>query len=134
MDLKSQIRAAYVAGLCPQQMLLQYKSDSHRPRLPAAIDQTPFELPRKPSRWRRALLLALILGLAIGTWQIVSHNDGARAVAATVDSASGESALPLGSILDLTIGAVELHSRADQTRAATDASGASAPGQDVLNA
>jgi hypothetical protein len=135
MSMKSEIYAAYVAGLSPLQVLIKYGPDSHRRGLPAPTDQPPVDLPPKPSRWKRALLLVLILGLAIGAWQRLSRTDGTRAVAVSAqDSASGQSTLLFLLILGLTIGAGELLSRTDDTRAAAVAAQATASGHRVLRA
>jgi hypothetical protein len=135
MDMKSQIRSAYVAGLCPHQLLLHYGPDSHRRCLPSTTDRAAADLPRQRSRWKRALLVVLILGLAIGTWQFLSRSDGTRATAASAEAAaSGKDVLLLLLILALTIGAGELLSRTDQARTMTAAAEASASGPSVLRA
>ena len=72
MTMKSDIYAAYVAGLCPNQLLLRYRPDHQRENLPAADAETRADLPRVASRRKRAVFLVLTLGLAIGTWQLLS--------------------------------------------------------------
>jgi hypothetical protein len=135
MDMKSEIRSAYVAGLSPLQLLMRYSPESHRQCVPAPPDPASADVPRKPSRWKRALLLALILGLAVEAWQLLSRTDETQAAAASAeDSLSGKSALLFLLILGLAIGTGELLSRTDGTRAMTVAAEASASGQSVVRA
>ena len=76
MSLKSQIHSAYVAGLCPDQLLSRHRPDNHRESLPApADDQITADPSRAPSRRKRALLLVLTMGLTIGAWQLYSRAD-----------------------------------------------------------
>src|SRR5262245_24883220 len=67
MTMKSQIRSAYVAGLSPLQLLMNDWPGDHRKIEPApACDQPSADLPRRSWRRKRALLLILTLGFAIG--------------------------------------------------------------------
>jgi hypothetical protein len=78
--MRSQIYAAYVAGLCPLQVLMKYGPDSNRERVPAQTwDEASTDHPRIPLRRKRALLLILTLGFAIGAWQLLSRTDERRA-------------------------------------------------------
>jgi len=118
MNMKSEIYSAYIAGLCPLQVLMKYGPDSHRKFLPAPIgEDAPTDLPEVPSRRRRVLLLILALGLAIGAWQLLSRTDETRAAAVSAHgSVSGKSILLFVLIVGLTIGAGEFLSRIDASR------------------
>jgi hypothetical protein len=117
--MKSEIYSAYIAGLCPMQVLMKYGPDSHRKCLPASIGEAaPADLPQIPSRRRPVLLLILTLGLAIGAWQLLSRTEETRAAAVSAEgSASGKSALLFVLIVGLTIGAGQFLLRAEETRA-----------------
>lgn len=88
MTMKSQIYAAYVAGLCPNQLLLRHRPEHPRDDLPPAGAETPADSPRPPSRRKRAVLLVLTLCLAIGTWELLSRSgQAAEATARGCDTA-----------------------------------------------
>jgi hypothetical protein len=130
--MKSQIYSAYVAGLCPLQLLMEpkkYESDSHRQRLSAPIpEHIPADLPRRPSQRTPALLLILTLGLAITAWQLLSRVDETRAAAGSVQgAASGKSILLFVLIVVLTIGVGQFFSHTDETRAIAASTQNSAP-------
>ena len=96
MTMKSEFYAAYVAGLCPHQHLLayrpEYRPDLQRENLSAPADaETGADRRRVPSRRKRALLVVLALGVAIGAWQFLSHT-GQAAEFATVASLTQTSA------------------------------------------
>ena len=83
MTMKSQIYAAYVAGLCPHQLLLRYRPDDQREPLPIPADvENRADLPRVFSRRKRAVLLAVTLCFAIGAWQFLSRTGQAAERAA----------------------------------------------------
>jgi hypothetical protein len=137
MDMKSQIYSAYIAGLYPLQLLMKYGPDSHRQILSdPTLDETPADLPRVPSQRKRALLLLLTLGLAIGAWQLLTRTEEKRAAAvvSAQDSASGKGVLLFVLIVGLTIGAGELLSHADKGRAADVPAKASASANSILSA
>jgi hypothetical protein len=74
--MKSEIYSAYIAGLSPLSLLIKHRPDSDPKRLPdTVLEQAPVDLPRTSSRRRRALLLVLSLGLAIGAWQFLVRAD-----------------------------------------------------------
>ncbi len=84
MNMKPQIRSAYIAGLSPLSLLIEHRTGSHPKHLPdAAPEQAPTDLSR--ARWRRprALLLVLGLGLAMGAWQLLARADETHAVEAS---------------------------------------------------
>jgi hypothetical protein len=110
MSMKFQIHSAYVAGLCPLQLLMRCGPDSHRAIVPVpAGDEAAADLPPRPSRRKRALLLLLTLGLAIGAWQLLSAAGETHAApVAGQGPVSGRSVLLFVLILGLTIGATEL--------------------------
>jgi hypothetical protein len=95
--MKPQIYSAYVEGLCPLLLMEIAKSEpnSNRQSLSAAAcDQACADLSRMPSRRKRALLLILILGLAIGAWQHLSRPDARQAAEVSVrDSATHRTVL-----------------------------------------
>src|SRR5262245_42865923 len=119
MDRKSQFYFAYVAGLDPLQLLRKSPPDRSQKSLPAArCDEIPADLPREPSRRRRALLLLAVgVGLAIGAWQLLSDFGAAKAAhLAARDFASERGLLLLILFLGLMIGAGELLTRIDASR------------------
>jgi hypothetical protein len=92
MTMKSQFYSAYVAGLCPHQLLLSYRPEHPRESEPAPIDaQTRADSSRAASRRKRAVLFVLTLSLAIGAWQLLSRTGQAAELAAQ-DSAAQTSA------------------------------------------
>jgi hypothetical protein len=95
MSMKSQIYSACVAGLSPLELLMKYGPDSQRRILrDPACGQACADLPRRPSRRKRTLLLILTLGLAIGAWQLLSHTDDSQSAKASAqNSAAPKSAL-----------------------------------------
>jgi hypothetical protein len=136
MNMKSEIYSAYVAGLCPLQVLMKHGPDSHRKCVPApAGDEVSADLPCMPSRRQRVLLLILALGLAIGAWQLLSRSDETPAAAVPAQvAASGKGVLLVVLIVGLTIGAGEFFSRIDETRAAAVPARHAASHNSVLNA
>jgi hypothetical protein len=89
--MKAQIYSAYVAGLCPLEMLMKYGPDSHRDIRPAPVfDETSVDIPRTPSRRKRWLILILTLGFAIGAWQLLSNTDEKAAAAASAQASTFE--------------------------------------------
>jgi hypothetical protein len=129
MDMKSQIWSAYIAGLCPLQMLTRYGPDDHRRILPdSTCDDIPADLPPAPRRGKRTLLLLLTLAFAIGAWQLLSRSGQERppAVVSAEQPASGKSVLLFMLIVGLTIGAGELLSHAGKAQAADVPAGPSA--------
>jgi hypothetical protein len=93
--MMSRIFSAYVAGLCPLLDLMdpaKQGPDHHRRSRPvAARDETSADVASRPPRRKRLLLVALALGLAIGTWQLLSRSGQAAEFAAR-DSATQTSA------------------------------------------
>jgi len=74
MTMKSEFYAAYVAGLCPHQLLLAYRPEHQPESLPAPADHQPrADRPRVPSRRKRASLVVLALVAAVGAWQFLSR-------------------------------------------------------------
>jgi hypothetical protein len=134
--MKSEIHAAYVAGLCPLQILMRHGPDSHRQVLPTtAGDEPSLDLPHTSLPRKRALLFVLVLGLAIGAWQLLSGRDEVSAAAdPTQGSASGKSVLLLLLIVGLTLGAGEFLSRIGERPAAAVAAQSSASGQSARSA
>jgi hypothetical protein len=136
-QMKSQIYSAYVAGLCPLQVLMEmgkHEPDSHRKsRSAPTCDEASTDLPRMPPPRKRALLL---IGLAIGAWQLLARTEEKRAAAvvSAQDSASGKSVLLFVLIVGLTIGAGELLSHADKGRAADVPAKESASANSILSA
>jgi hypothetical protein len=137
MDMKSQFYFAYLAGLDPLQLLMRYGPDSYRKSLPApAGDQPPTDLPRAPSRRRRALLLlAVSVGLAIGAWQLLSTAGETKAAKLSAQgTASGTGHLILALILVLVIGAGEVLTRIDAGRPAAASVQAAATAKHLVRA
>ena len=136
MNMTSQIYAAYVAGLCPLEVLMRYGPDNHRRILPgSARDETSLDRTRTSSRRKRALLLILTVGLAIGAWQLLSDFGPAKAAhLAARDFASARGLLLLILFLGLMIGAGELLTRIDASRPADVAGRSAALERNVLDA
>lgn len=84
--MMSRIFSAYVAGLCPLLDLMdpvkQEPVRQRRIRPVAAGDETVADLPTRPPRRKRVLVLALALGLAVGAWQLLSRGGQAAEFAA----------------------------------------------------
>jgi hypothetical protein len=84
--MMSRIFSAYVAGLCPLLDLMdpakQEPVRQRRIRPAATGDEEAADLPSRPARRKRVLVLALALGLAIGAWQLLSRTSTAGEFAA----------------------------------------------------
>jgi hypothetical protein len=133
--MKSEIYSAYIAGLCPLELLMRHGPDSYRKHESDTGGDEPPADGRMSSRRKRALLFVLILGFAMGAWQLLSHSDETQAAADPIQgSVSGRSVLLFVLILGFTIGAGELLSRTSETRPTPAAARTSAVVESVLGA